>query len=123
MLGARLELRLLGLQLSGLNRLITFLDAFPSLEISLLWNTLNLLSTRGRGISNPHRLGAWEAEAVTGGVSGQEPREPGVPALTPAFITGSPHTLSISFLEVLTVHKVSRVLGQILKSGAGGCAL
>lgn len=95
MLGARLELRLLGLQLSGLNPLITFLDAFPSLEISLLWNTLNLFSTRGRGISHPHRLGAWAAEAVTGGVSGQELREPGVPALTPAFITGSRRALSV----------------------------
>ena len=87
---AQLELRPLRLQVSALNPLIIFLDAFPSLEISLLWNTLNLFFATHRGISHPQGLGAWLAEAGPGGVSGEELRaqeslcsRPGVPELLP----------------------------------------
>lgn len=55
------------------------------------------------GISHPYRLGAWAAEAVTGGVSGQElrageclPSCPGVSVLMPAFATVSLHALRLT---------------------------
>lgn len=51
--------------------LTSSLEAFPSLEISLLWNTLNQFSTRRRGISHPYKQEARIGEIIIEGFLGR----------------------------------------------------